>query len=395
MNRPTPAGAKPLAVTLYVPFCRTRCGYCDALVCPGEPAAAMADYAAALAAEISSLAPDLQGYEVSSLYVTGGSPNLLGGELLRGLLARIRGSLAVADDCETTLACTPADVSAALFDALARSKVDRLEFEQETFDAPQHLSLGQGFTLGAVQDAVQVAAGSRHANFDISLLYGLEGQSATTLASSAGMCARLGATHVTLRPLRLSEGTTVKDAYERQLLKRPSSPRHVYPDENRRFDLYRAGVQALEEHGYRRYTQHHFAREGFASRRVEEACRGVDAVGFGLGAESRYAGVYCRNTDDLAVYTRHAGDYTKVLAASHVLDKAEEARRRVADGLFAAAGMDARALDALAASDQTLARTVERLEADGLLERGGAAARLTLLGGHRYGEVRAALLGRA
>ena len=373
---------KPLAVSLNIPFCKAKCGYCDAAVRVGASAQRMQDYLNALCAEIASIAPDLDEYEVTSLYVTGGTPNILGGRTLRILLDYVRGQLHVADDCETTLASSPDNISITLFEELRRTGLTRLEVEQETFDALQHLSLGKKFSLGALEDSAQVITEGPCKNFDVSLLYGLQGQSAATLKSSIGTCANIGATHVTFSLLRLTEGTSVREAYEKQLVDRPSSPRNIYPTPEERQELYRVGVAALAQAGFVRYTQRHFARPGFESRRVLDWCAGSEEVGFGVGARSWYGGVACENTSDLATYLAHSAEFGKILASAQVVDEAAAERRRLVRGLFALEGVEL-------AGD--LPSELEGYRACGWLEAADGRARLTLEGGSHYEELQAAL----
>ena len=388
------AGLKPLAVSLYIPFCLKKCGFCDALVFD-QPAVTLAEsYTKALLTEVESLAEDLAEYQVTTLEVCGGSPSLLGGRVLRELLDFVRGSLNVAPTCETTLELAPVNINISMFDALQRCGISRLEFEQETFDAFQSEMLAKGYTPGALEDAVPVAKGSRFTDFGVSLLYGLPGQGVPSIETGVNTCAELGATHIKFAPLRLTPGTTVREEHDRQLASGTQrSPRYVYPDDEKVARLYRAGVELLESRGYKRYTQFHFAKEGFEARLVHDGCAAVDSVGFGLGAVSRYEGVMCRNSSDMATYLAESGDYTKVLAEFKELSPAEVARDTLAHGLFAIEGVGRTEFE------ERYGMPVEAcLPADGLpegrLETDAATdrVRLTLEGGRHYEEVRDAII---
>lgn len=385
----------PLAVSLYVPFCREKCGYCDALVCAGANSKTMQAYVNALGKEIASLAPDLSDYEVCSIYITGGSPNLLGGRLLRDLIACVRSNFNVSEDCETTIACSPINVSVSMLENLSKSQLSRFELELETTDALQHLSLNQKFLLGSTQDSALVITQSRCKNFDVSLLYGMQGQSNPSVESSIDTSARMGASHITFAPLRLSEGTTVKEAYEKQQISIPTSPRNVYPDEAKRLQLYTTGVHKLEERGYVRYTQRHFAKPGFECQRILDQCRGIESIGFGLGASSRYGGVACQNTSDLDTYIAHSSDFTKIMVSASAVDEVGAARRQLAEGLLLLEGTSRGGIEAMAgASLEEIAPELAGFKESGWLEEDeqSGAVRLTFEGGHHYEEVRDALI---
>ncbi len=388
------ADLKPLAISLYIPFCLKRCGYCDALVHDRPAVSLVQGYTGALLAEIDALANDLAEYRVTTIDVCGGSPSLLGGRVLRELLEFVHRRLNVDPGCETTLELAPVNVNISMFEALARCGVDRLEFEQETFDAFQSEMLAKGFTPGALEDAVPVAKGSRFTDFGVSLLYGLPGQGVPSLETGVNMCAELGATHVKFAPLRLTPGTTVREERDRQLASdTPRSPRRVFPDDEKVATLYRAGVELLESRGFKRYTQFHFAKEGFEARLVRGGCAAVDSVGFGLGAVSRYDGVMCRNSSDMGVYLAHSADYTKVLAESKELSAAEVARDALACGLFAVEGVARRAFEERHGMAPESCLPNGGLP-EGWLETdaGTGRIRLTLEGGRHYEEVRDAIL---
>jgi oxygen-independent coproporphyrinogen-3 oxidase len=385
--------AEPLVVEIRVPFCPRRCGYCDADVLPRANTTQMEAYAAALLAEIDAVADDLANHEVQAIRFTGGSPNLLGGRVLAELLKAVYGRLHVAAGCEVSVGCSPFGVSIDLVERLTRRDARlRFELELDTSDALQHLGLERCFALGAPLDAARVVANSRNADFDLPVLYGLEGQGLPSLRASISTAVQAGATHLTLAPLRLTAGTSVAAAYERFCAEKPTSPRHVFPDEAKRLELYRAGVAHIEELGFERYTQRHFARPGHQARWTNLACAGTDLAGFGAGASSWYDGVRCTNTADAARYTEARGDFEKLIETSGVVDEVATARRALRGGLFAVAGVDEQAfaarwgLEANAAAPE-----LAELETAGLLERADGRLRLTEHGGFCWDDVQAAL----
>ena len=389
MDQPTPASLTkpPVAITLTVPLCPARCGFCDLpLGCGDASSAANREaYARALMAEIDTATPDLAAYEVAAVRIAGGAANHLGGAVLNQLMGFLADCAAVPDGCEVSLACVPTGLNIGIFEHLQRRWDLRLEIEYATSEAFLHQGLGRWFPVGAVHDAAEVACASRRRNFDLNVLYGLEGQGVPSLRASIDTAAKLGATHITLKPLRLTPGTTVAAAYQRFLDEKPSSPRKAFPDENKRRELYDAGIERLRELGYVRYTQHHVALEGYRARYLELACSAAATMGFGAGGSSRYGGVTCSNATDLARYLKGSGDFRSIMASSATIGEEDEARERLVRGLYAIAGIDTASLPDFPGRANLLAK----LKAEGFLGQTGSRAFLTAEGGFNWEAVSA------
>lgn len=387
MDQTAPAApAKPpVVVTLTVPLCPSRCGFCDLPIACGEASSASnrEAYARALMAEIDAAALDLASYEVAAIRIAGGAANHLGGAVLSQLVGFLSNHATVTNNCEVSLSCVPTGLNIGIFEQLQRRWNLRLEIEYGTSEAFLHQRLERWFPVGAVHDAAAVARARRTSNFDLNVLYGLEGQGIPSLRASIDTAARLGATHITLKPLRLTPGTTVEAAYRRFLDEKPSSPRRIFPSESKQRELYTAGVERLKELGYERYTQHHFALPGFRARHLELACSGAAAMGFGAGASSRYGGVTCSNTTNLARYLEKSGDFRAILESSAMVEAEDEERERFVLGLYATKGLATTSLPTFPNRDGLIAA----LETRGWLERAHNRIRLTHEGGFAWEQV--------
>ena len=317
--------ATPLLVTLTVPLCPRRCGHCDLPVHTGDEAstAGRQAYAQALLTEIAAMDEELAGYEIHAVRFAGGAANHLGGPILAQLLHALAARAPLAPRCEVSLACVPTGVSIGLLEDLSHRWRLRLEIEYGTSDALLHESLGRWFAVGAPYDAAAVARAARRPDFDFDVLYGLEGQGIPALRASIDTAARLGATHITLRHLRLTPGTTVEAAWRTRRDHPSASPRHQFPDAEKCAQLHDAAIARLQELGYRRYTDRHFALPGHEAQRVLLEQAGVDHMGFGAGAQSCYAGVTCQNTTDIARYRAGSGDFRQIMVACASINGAQ------------------------------------------------------------------------
>ena len=152
MDQPTPASLTkpPVAITLTVPLCPARCGFCDLpLGCGDASSAANREaYARALMAEIDTATPDLAAYEVAAVRIAGGAANHLGGAVLNQLMGFLADCAAVPDGCEVSLACVPTGLNIGIFEHLQRRWDLRLEIEYATSEAFLHQGLGRWFPVG-------------------------------------------------------------------------------------------------------------------------------------------------------------------------------------------------------------------------------------------------------
>lgn len=382
---------KPLVLSINVPFCARRCDFCESQVLTGTTAAAKEAYVTALYAEMAALAPDMADHRVVAVRVGGGSPSLLGGAVLAQMLGQVRALFDVDPACEMTVETAPGGVSVDLMQKLAKSGVDRFDVEMDTSDVLEHMALGIASAQGAADDAARVALFGRRA-LGTSVLYGVRGQGVASLRSSIDRAFNMGAVRVTLRPLRIVAGTGVAADYEKRRGQAPSSPRYVYPDDERRLVLYRTAAARLEERGYVRRTAWHFCLPSCEDRTVRAFCAGCDVLGLGAGAASRYGDVACRTVGDVDAYVANAADYTKTTAWGRALDEGDRARVALANGLFAAEGVAERAAADAVAACPALAAALDDLVARSLLERADGALRLTDAGVVRCGDVRSRLL---
>lgn len=382
---------QPLIVNVNVPLCPRACGFCDLGMHSGEAASTEGRqaYVQALLSEIDAASEDLASYEVQAVHFSGGAANHLGGPALGTLMDALSQCVTMQPGCEVSLACVPTGLSVAVFEHLQRRWKLRLEIEFGTSDALLHQGLGRWFSVGAVWDAAAMATSWRRPDFDLDILYGLQGQGTPALRASVETAFKLGATHTTLSPLRLTVGTTVAAAFAQTVGRENLSPRRAFPDEAKRRVLYAAGVERLEELGYVRYTQRHFARDGHTARRIELACQGADKMGFGAGAHSRYANVRCTNTSDIKRYLEGSADFRRIMETSGVVSNEQAAREQLARRLFAIDGVALNEAPAFNGQDELL----ETFEAAGWLERNRGHARLTQEGGLHWDEVRTLLLG--
>ena len=352
-------GERPFAFYLHVPFCSTRCGYCDFNTYTSDelgPGASRATYADQLVAEVR-LARRVLGDRdapVSSVFVGGGTPTLLPPGDLGRVLAAVRDEFGLAPDAEVTTEANPDSVTAASLAALRADGFTRMSFGMQS-SAPHVLAvLERTHTPGRAVEAVAEArsAGFEHVNLD--LIYSTPGETEADFAASLDAATGSGADHVSAYSLIVEDGTRLAGRIRRGEL--PDV------DDDVAADRYLQADAALSAAGLEWYEVSNWARPGAECRHNLAYWRGDDWWGAGPGAHAHVGGVRWWNV-------RHPAAYAARLAAGESPAQAREILtaedRRVEDVLLRVRLREGLPLESLTAAGREVAA---RAVTDGLAE---------------------------
>lgn len=279
-------------VYVHIPFCRSKCAYCDFASYPRQEAL-MAPYCQRLLAELAARRGALTG-PVGSVYFGGGTPTALPADLLCATVAAVLGQLNLASNAEITLEANPGTVEA---DTLARLRdigVNRLSLGLQSTDDALLARLGRIHRYGDFLRAYEAARRAGFANISVDLMFALPGQTLAGLADSLRSVAALGPEHISCYCLRVEAGTPFADQLSAGTLD--------LPGEDEAADMLALVRRTLAGASYDPYEISNFCRPGYASRHNLTYWRGDDYLGVGCAAASFLAGARCANTPDLAAY---------------------------------------------------------------------------------------------
>lgn len=351
----------PLGVYVHVPYCATRCGYCDfnTYVAPERE---RAGFAALAALEVEQAARVLRG-PADTVFFGGGTPTLLAPADLAAILRAIEDRIGLAPGAEVTTEANPETVDAAAFAALREAGFTRVSLGMQSAAPHVLATLDRVHTPGrAVAAARQArAAGFEHVSLD--LIYGTPGE--TDAGWRATLETALGAEpdHVSAYALTVERGTALHARVRRGAL--PA------PDEDALADRYAIADERLTAAGLRWYEISNWARGGGGCRHNLGYWRGGDWWGIGPGAHSHVAGERWWNLRRPADYARALAQGRSPAAGRERLDGATRALERVMLEVRLAEGLELGLVDRAAA---------RRLAGDGLLDVAGGRAVLTRRG---------------
>lgn len=366
---PTPA-TSVLGLYVHVPFCASRCLYCD-FYSTTPPTADPDAYVRAVVLEARARAAEAHDLPVATVYLGGGTPTQLPTDGLRRILDALRESYDVLPGAEVTVEANPDDASPAMLRALYAAGVNRLSLGVQSFSDEALRLVRRRHTARQAADAVRRAADLLTDNISIDLIYGLPvpGRDAFALWQADLEAAfNLPVTHLSAYALTYEAGTPLAR------LRDAGRVREVDDETSRK--LYYQLLDTAQTAGFEHYELSNFARQGFRSRHNSAYWQGVPYLGFGPAAHS-YDGLATRrwNLPDLQQYVAlspdvpHDGEH---LTAAERHDELVMTRLRTCEGL---------PLSQLPAAARTrLLRQARRYVESGLLRLTGDCLVLTRQG---------------
>jgi putative oxygen-independent coproporphyrinogen III oxidase len=358
-------GRSPLGVYVHVPFCLTRCGYCDFnTYTTGDRGAFLAAAIAEVSLAGRTLGADGPPPPVRTVFLGGGTPTLLRPQQIARLLEAIDADLGLAGDAEVTVEANPDTVDAAILARLRDAGVTRVSFGVQSVRPHVLAALER---IHEPQRALETIAHATTLGFDgvsADLIYGTPGEDADDWAASLDGVLAAGVDHVSVYGLTVEPGTRLADRIRRGAL--------AAPDADTMADRYEAADAALGAAGLEWYELGSFSRVTRARCRHNLGYwRSADWWGIGPGAHSHVAGTRWWNVLHPAHYAAALADGRSPARARETLDAPARRLERLMLELRLREGLDATLADAA---------TLERLRDDGLLDLEGGRAVLTLRG---------------
>ena len=322
---------RTLSVYLHVPFCATRCGYCDFnTYTAGELGAAASpqSWLDAALAEIDLAAKVLAASgstrQVSTVFVGGGTPSLVGAGPLTGLLDAVRDRIGLAPDAEVTTEANPESTDPRLLADLRAAGFTRLSLGLQSTSPAVLKVLDRTHTPGRALQVVRWArrAGFEHVNLD--LIYGTPGETDDEFVASLRVAADSGADHISAYSLIVETGT--------RLARQIRSGALPMTDDDVLADRYLLAEHELTGAGLRWYEVSNWATNDAARCRHNLAYwTGGDWWGIGPGAHSHVGGVRWWNVKHPAAY---AGAIAAGRSPGHAREVLDPWQRRLEDILL-------------------------------------------------------------
>lgn len=399
---------KGLGVYVHIPWCLSKCPYCDFSSTAIPPEKIPEDrYVRAIAAELRSileaepLGEDTRRLE--SLYIGGGTPTVLGPDALRRVISSVVGLFTQRETPEVTIEANPETIDSDKLRSLRDAGANRISIGVQSVHDRHLATLGRPHDAVKALGAVELADRAGFEKIGVDLIFGVPGQTLGDWKVALGEIAGLRPGHVSLYGLTIEEGTPFYTLYVKAGSPSPAGP--SLPSEDDQARMYTHAVETLTEAGYIHYEISNFALPGHESVHNTGYWVGRDYLGLGAGAHSYLSfpghGRRWWNVKDAERYMDSVEENGIARAATEVLTKDEAMSEAVMLALrMCRAGIDSADFrDRFGATpEKVLGEGLKKLMEEGLLTARsgkGEGYLLTRRGILLSDEVITTLLGRA
>ena len=380
-----------IALYIHIPFCQTKCPYCDFNTYQGIEAL-MTPYVQALAQEIRLWGETLSHPRVGTVFFGGGTPSYLPAEHIGHILSEARSSFNVVQDGETTLEANPDDVTGGKLEALLKLGINRLSIGVQSLDDGLLKMLGRRHSAAEAVEAYRLAGKAGFQQVNIDLMYGLPQQSMDQWRDTLKKALELQPPHISLYCLTLEKGTPLE-----RWVRDGALPD---PDADLAAEMYTLAGELLGETGYHHYEISSWALPGYKCQHNLIYWRNQPYLGVGPGAHSYLHGHRFYQVKSPRLYVERVGEWTnrgatqaknldgallqnvETLEAAEPVDLKLEMAETVFLGLRLLDGLELKGFHRRFGVDLTdvYEQQVRELTEVGLLEQANGALRLTKRG---------------
>jgi oxygen-independent coproporphyrinogen III oxidase len=283
----------PIGLYVHVPFCVSKCEYCDFASYAGREAD-VPRYVEMVVREIPRRGAETGHPRADTIFLGGGTPSLLDESQITRILKTLFEAFPIEKGAEITCECNPGTLATPLAHALRKAGVNRLSLGAQVRQEHLLRLLGRIHDWEQVIASVEIARQAGIDNINLDLMFGLPSQTVSDWRETLEAALALSPTHVSCYGLIVEEGTPIcRDIAAGNL---------ALPDEAVEREMYELARQSLAEHGFHQYEISNFAREGFACRHNVGCWTRVPYLGFGCAAHSFFAECRTMNPSKIDAY---------------------------------------------------------------------------------------------
>ena len=332
--------SKKLGIYVHIPFCASKCAYCD-FYSLAECDRLMPRYHNALLQHIREAAPQLQARYTDSVYFGGGTPSYYGARRICDVFNALKRAGLIYKTAEVTMEANPDSIRYHDLLLLRSEGVNRLSLGAQSANDDILKLIGRRHSWRQVVSAVKRARDAGFDNVSLDLIYGLPSQQREDWADTLGKALELEPDHLSCYGLKLEEGTPIY-AYKDSA---------ILPTDDEQADMYLYTVETLDRYGYHQYEISNFAKKGKECRHNLKYWLLQDYMGFGPAAASSVGDMRYTYVSDLKAYISGVQNGKNILAEQERLDLLGRAAEYLMLGLRTVRGISEKEYHNLYRSD--------------------------------------------
>lgn len=285
-----------LGLYLHLPFCISKCPYCDFNSYQLKEDNQISSYISALYQEITTYSKKLKKSNIKTIYLGGGTPTILSGVQIYNILEFCKSKFTIDKDAEITIEANPGTLDGEKIKLLIESGINRLSLGAQSFNNLFLKKLGRIHNTQDIIDSYYLARKEGFNNINIDIMFALPDQTTEDLQITLKKAISLKPDHLSLYNLTIKPGTEYYKKYKKGKLK--------LPNEDEEFDMYNWAIKFLEESGFEHYEISNFARPYKRSMHNLIYWQNKPYLGIGAGAYSFIKGYRYMNYESPARYVK-------------------------------------------------------------------------------------------
>lgn len=285
-----------LGLYLHFPFCKSKCHYCDFNSYPLKNDYQLSSYVSALYKEITMYSQKIKNSTIKTIYLGGGTPTVLSGDLIYNILNFCKNKLKIDNNAEITIEANPGTLDKKKTKRLNEAGIDRISLGVQSFDDYLLKKLGRIHTTQDIIDSYYQARESGFNNINLDIIFALPDQTLNDFQSTMKKAVFLKPDHLSLYNLTIEKGTKFFESFEEGKLNLPT--------EDEEYDMYSWAINFLEKNDFEHYEISNFARPSKRSIHNQIYWYNQPYLGIGAGAYSFINGYRYMNFKDPARYVK-------------------------------------------------------------------------------------------
>lgn len=283
---------KPKNLYIHIPFCASKCHYCNFISFSGKNEF-IASYFAALKAEMKFCLGRQAAIGLETIYIGGGTPSVVDTRFYKDIFGLLSELTCISLDAEITMEINPGTVNINYLKEIMDIGINRLSIGVQSFDDKILKSINRIHSSQEAIETVKTAQKAGFENISIDLIYGLPEQTIEGWETTLNKALSLGINHISTYGLKIEEGTE----FFRHL------PKNL-PDDEVQSQIYLKTIDILENNGFNHYEISNFSKKGFESRHNLCYWKNKKYFGFGLSAHGYLDDIRYSNTENLEEYLK-------------------------------------------------------------------------------------------
>ena len=289
-----------LSIYIHIPFCQSKCHYCDFLSfpldggvpdkgdCPAPLGTVPEPYAQATSQDLITSSASFTSHTISTIFFGGGTPSLLSIDQLHGILTTLQQNFTLTQNTNLSIETNPETLAKPYLTDLKNLGFNRISLGVQSFNDTHLKSIGRRHSAETAINAIKWAKEAGFKDINLDLMFALPNQSVADFEKCLETAINLPITHISCYALTIEEGTPMEN--------------HI-TDENLDRQMYALAKEKLASAGFKHYEVSNWAKAGYECRHNTGYWTGREYLGVGLGASSYFQNKRMKKTDDLDEYT--------------------------------------------------------------------------------------------